>query len=85
MRTVTVEVTQDDIDAGRRKSCFGCPVARALRRAVGGDAWVVGPSWARALADAAALPLPPEAARFVRSFDDRSPVSPFTFTLELPE
>lgn len=33
MTATIIHVTQEDIEEGERRSCVGCPLARALRRA----------------------------------------------------
>ena len=34
---IVLDVTQDDLDRGYRKSTFACPIALALTRALGSD------------------------------------------------
>lgn len=84
MRTVTIDVTQEDIDAGSPNRCRSCPVARAVHRATGKPHIVVTRNeillsgWGR-------FPLPAIAAEFISEFDAGRPVSPFSFTLDLPD
>lgn len=42
MRSVTVEVTQSDINQGTKNDCFTCPVAIAVNRALGIDNAEIG-------------------------------------------
>ncbi|WP_420431490.1 hypothetical protein [Candidatus Poriferisocius sp.] len=81
-----IEVTQDHIDQGFRKSCRGCPVARAICDAYpgepivlvdGADVMVYEEDQTSVLYD-----LPLEAVLFIKDYDVRNPVEPFTFTLE---
>ena len=88
-RTVVVSVTQEDIAAGEPCEALSCPVAIAIRRATGlrtyvdEDTIALGERY-RGGPFVVSLPPPPEVTRFVDRFDHRRPVSPFTFTLELP-
>jgi hypothetical protein len=83
--TITVEVTQEDIDHGARSACTGCPVAIAASRI----------SSARAIVGRTGLTLydyktgktaryntPSQVSDFIATFDNTGPssVQPFTFT-----
>ena len=79
----TIEVTPQDIDAGKRRSCDHCPIALALARTgiafQGVDySLVLGP-------DFNPIDLPQSARNFIEKFDEGAPVLPFTFTLDIPE
>lgn len=84
---VKIEVTQDDIEKGRRRGSQTCPVARAIKRrlkagikaAVYGRAGFVK-GWLRHMSD-----MPGKTQRFVADFDSKRPVKPFTFTLNIPK
>lgn len=68
---LTVTVTQDDIDAGKRHQSMFCPIARAVLRM--GFAYVgVYSGWLAARADLVleTYDMSARAARFVRAFDD---------------
>ena len=92
MTTVTVTVTAGHITRGTPGSGSGCAIALALLDAFPGatDASVgdyagVFYNAGGDLDDRDAWALLPGAARhFVRDFDDRQPVGPFTFTLDIP-
>ncbi len=78
-----IEVTQNDIDRGRPRCNYGCPVALALRRTLGSQrAWKVteqrieNPDGGRIVA-------PSEVRQFVIFFDHGACVAPFAF--ELPD
>ena len=81
-----IEVTQEDIDGGMRRSCGGCPIALAVRRALGPShaAYVsagaidvfAGPPQKHL----ASYDLPNAAYTFVLDFDNRLYVQPFRFT-----
>lgn len=87
--TITVNVTQDHIDKGREHDCHTCPVARALREAHPAKWWVgYGMEFGQVTAGIARGPgclLPVEACRWVRAFDSKKPVSPFSFEFDCPE
>jgi hypothetical protein len=79
-----IEVTQEDIGNGKRKSCWGCPIALAVGRTanlsfgerfVGSTfiEWFDG-RWHRS-------EVPPLAAQFIEAFDAGKPVKPFSFEL----
>ena len=93
--TVTINVTQEDIDQGTPASGYFCPIARAVRRVYPFAPVVVDfvrifvvPGFGGADArwnDSPAL-LPYEAQEFVRVFDKckEGEAAPFSFTAELP-
>ena len=78
-----IDVTYDDIQHGKQRSCFDCPVALAMTRAVGcrttvgRSSFTLEPRWWGAA-------LPEEAASFVDRYDGGVPVEPFTFHVEIP-
>jgi hypothetical protein len=88
MATITVDVTQEDIDGGERGDCKKCPIARALARTKGQSPEVsdfeVSQFRIQYQREGRML-LPEEAQIFVRRFDNKRPVSPFSFTLEVPD
>lgn len=77
---MTIEVTQEDIDRGRRGSCFECPVARAASRAVGAE---VSTDRYLFYLPTAKIKTPTEVAKFIHAFDGGEPVAPFSFELPL--
>jgi hypothetical protein len=83
VKTITVNVTQEDIEKGVQKDCGDCPLALALRRelatfvavgnaARGWEAWENGNIYELSQA----------AISFVKQFDAGLPVEPSTFRLE---
>jgi hypothetical protein len=84
MKTLTIEVTQEDIERGVKQECWDCPIALALFRTTGKE-WSVAPSSCRELGTLTDYIFPAEATEFIRSFDLGYPVSPFSFKLEVPE
>lgn len=82
--SIDVEVTQDDIDKGTRRSCSECPIARAFERTTGLFASVklfggimvtyygTGP--------AVILRHCAEAISFIKDFDEGMKVKPCTLT-----
>jgi len=88
MKTVTVEVTQDDIDKADMRSVDSCMVARALRRVTTEDL-AVGVGFAYIGREPTKLrevvSLPEEVKNKIVARLNTYPVDPFSFTLELPE
>ncbi len=90
---IRIDVTQADIDAGKRNDCGKCPVALAARRALPGhfvtvtytDMQIDGPI-------STCYRLPDSAERFVAHFDNDlprdyenpfvNPVVPFSFEMD---
>jgi hypothetical protein len=97
MVMVRVEVTQQDIDHGRRESCDECPGALAIKRhmvrvryfefEVGCDEIYFIPSMERKTTRLVRA-TPPELSRFITRFDDtyfpRWDFEPFSFYLDIP-
>lgn len=79
-----VEVTQRDIDEGKTRDCTHCPVALAIARAMGLPEVHVAHDFFVAASGGPEIKLPPEVSIFIRQFDLREPVSPFTFELTIP-
>lgn len=79
MKTITIEVTADDIARGTRKSCSCCPIALALARCTGLVVSVES-DWVYFMPD-----LPQTAVEFIKTFDAGKPVQPFSFELDVPE
>lgn len=83
-----IEVTQEDIDKGARKNhngfyCLGCPVARAMKRALGVE-YYVGYAHTHTYSGPL-IDLPDTVRVFVRKYDHNpASVQPFTFDLDLP-
>jgi hypothetical protein len=88
-RTVTIKVTEDHIDNGRRYYCISCPIALAINEhlADGFYASVHGESSLRVVSEkggARYAALPRQATQFIHAFDnDRNP-DPIEFPLTLP-
>ena len=82
MRTITVEVTQDDIDQGRRRSSCECPVALAVKRATGAEWVIVGCSSVDIGDNKQPFRLPDDARQFISNYDLGFRPEPITFTLE---
>lgn len=86
MKRLRVEVTAEDIADGRREHCERCPVARAMRRAIGRVVWVGGAGqWGIGNRSPQPKRLPLRVTDFITAFDTGRPVSPFTFNLDVPE
>lgn len=85
---VPVEVTEEDITGGVRASACVCPIALALHRQ-GFRGHVVGDK--DVIADYAGneaivrYDLPSSAQRFIKKFDTRRRVEPFSFEMTLAE
>lgn len=74
-----IEVTQEDIKAGRKTECTRCPIALAIKRKVG-YTMSVGTRVCGSLDNE--FQLPKIAQDFISNFDHGNPVEPFTFELE---
>lgn len=92
---ITINVTQEDIDNGTREQCAICPVARALDKAFGltipltniADRICFMPdSYHIDLFDKqrylVGIPTPFEAKVFIKAFDAKQPVKPFSFQID---
>lgn len=77
--SLTVEVTQEDIDQGECGVPTNCPIARAIRRVTKHEYVSVG-SWSAGVGPLI-VNLPYDAIRFVEEFDSRHTVKPFRFEL----
>lgn len=85
MKTIIIDVTQDDIDCGCREDGENCPIAKAVERKTGLAVNVTEREVEFDHCDYSAL-LPEEAQQFVYEFDlDQRDVEPFSFTLEVPD
>lgn len=79
---MNINVTQEDINQGKRSRCFECPIALAMSRVFGFSVGSLGHEVFRPSNRDATLGLiPPEAMRFMRDFDNGSVVQPFMFEL----
>ncbi len=81
-----IEVTQHDIDNGKRKSCTKCPVALAVNRTLRAEASVGKRTINIIYGDATfeeGISTPTSAADFIRKYDEGEEVKPFNFELEL--
>ena len=91
-RTIDVEVTQQDIDEGRRCSARHCalarPLARAVSHALGADCWVtisrVGWDLFGPRCTFTELRVPSDASQFIHQYDGYEPVRPSTFQFRVP-
>lgn len=90
---IIVNVTQEHIDRGKRKSCEHCPIALAVLETLelsqdgpGGALLGVADSYVCFYnKDSYQSKLPPVAADFIDAFDrDKGFVYPFSFELEVP-
>ena len=82
---MNIRVTSEDIEHGQMRDPYGCPVARAVRRAgvahfgVTGMAVMAGEDRQRTM-----VILPSIAQDWIKAFDYGMPVAPFEFELLLP-
>ncbi len=86
LTVVTVNVTADDIKAGKRKKIDRCAVALAAKRAFKEARWAIGDEIVYAPTGCdrlAATPLPPSAQKFIKAFDERRVVKPFAFEVSV--
>ncbi len=76
----TIEVTQEDIENGKRHSCDKCPIALAVQRTFK-ERWIVSATFAAPYQRPGVADLPNEAMSFVVAFDADTNVFPFAFEL----
>lgn len=86
MKTITIQVTQEDIERGLRGDCAFCPIALSMRRSTG-EFWAVTGRAATPYAGhwTDSVTLPQECEGFISAFDKGYVVSPFSFSIEVPE
>lgn len=75
-----IEVTEEDIKNGVRSIVDSCPIALAAHRQFKSKVIVTGPT---IRLGGALVALPMEARVFIRNFDDRCPVQPFSFEIDI--
>ena len=79
-----IQVTQEDIDAGKQKDIHCCPLALAIKRATGKEIQVVTDYFDLVTEnDTQTYELPEIAANFRRDFDHCLTVEPFEFELDI--
>lgn len=76
-----INVTQKDIEEGRRCSAFDCPIARAAKRHTGLEAVVTDDVELTGPHLFSRWYLPLKATDFIQAFDARKPVSPLSFRI----
>ena len=81
---VTITVTQDDIDNGCQGNAIACPVARAAARVLDDRYLSVRTNVLEFVEPLILIPLPSAAVEFIRRFDSRARVEPFSFDLDVP-
>lgn len=74
-----IHVTQEDIQQGKRRSCYFCPVAISLRRHKKRREWYVGWNY---LDPDNRIKTPKSVQTFITTFDQGIPVKPFAFILK---
>lgn len=80
-----IQVTQEDINNGRRGNCYYCPVALAVARIFNAHNFIyVGAEGICDVRKWTVPVLPPEVFDFICKFDRQFPVAPFTFELQIP-
>lgn len=75
-----IEVTEDDIATGSLFS-WGCPIAKAISRAMQGEEALVRGTCVDLEYAYEPVSLPRAARKFVRDYDAGKPVKPFSFEL----
>ena len=80
-----INVTQEHIDNGLKRTCGKCPVALALLSAGAPDPFVGKDMvWIDfSDPDCMGIVLPKEAHNFIHEFDEGKKVEPFSFTLNI--
>lgn len=84
MSAIRIDVTQDDINRGKREHCLFCPVALAMERAVGEVVFVHKSEYV--IVYNQPLPMPAEASEWILQFDIGGAefVEPFSFEIPAP-
>lgn len=77
-----ITVLQSDIDNGKRRDWFQCPIALAAGRDLNKEYVGVSNYLTIGMRD---YPLPEEAIQFALRFDGGQPVEPFKFKIEIGE
>jgi len=80
---VMFSVTGEDIKHGNRSMPGSCPIARAAKRTFGAGS-IVSVGSDKITVDGKSVTLTPEAADFVKNFDNKKTVAPFSFIVDLP-
>lgn len=86
-----IHITEEDIKEGKRGDSCECPVARAVKRNIGGHKCSVYPNWrgtALLYVDVSAshsltVPITQFVNRLMLAFDAGSEISPFEFELKV--
>jgi hypothetical protein len=80
-----IEVIQEDIDKGIRRSCYMCPIAIAVRRVFNPDGHIrvssSGIQVMDTLRNETMYKVTEEMRDFIRLFDNYMEISPFSFDL----
>lgn len=84
MKTITIKVTQTDIDVGEPGEGEYCPIALAVKRISGVQFCLVGPENLYINDDRQEVKLPKKAVEFISGFDKNRSGIPFNFTLKIP-
>lgn len=93
MATITVVVTQEDIEQGEKCDCEGCMIAIAVRRLLMLDLTIEVAPDVRMVhlmphsidIDNVTISLPEDAAQLAMLWDNEQEVAPFTFPLDIPD
>lgn len=90
MKTICVEVDEGCIRAGVRESCENCPVALGLVPHVADGVTVsVGEDkivfYEQFVERSHCLVTPSAVVQFIEDFDNKEPVSPFSFEMNVPD
>lgn len=78
-----IEVTQEHIDKGRRRSCWGCPVALAMRSAGLLNAHAAATFYIWGAHGQFFKDLPKDVTSHIEYFDQTGKMRPFSFELEV--
>jgi len=80
-RTITVNVTADDIRDGQRSHIRNCPVARALARVYPDQDITVGVR--TAFGESVRILLPAAVVEWIAHYDHNYPIEPITFRAQV--
>ena len=82
-KTVSVDVTHDDIAKGLKSRPGRCPISIAVARAIGAQCNVYWDNMHVLGSSKAVVSLPPAAKFFIQDFDSGEDVQPFIFEISI--
>ncbi len=90
MKTLHIQVTEDDIKQGIKGKCDGCPIVLAINRQLMDNCFAyvngsIGKIYVKSpFHQLCVFSIPIVAYQFIAAFDSDRNVGPFSFDIELP-